>query len=110
MIEEKEIEMIVDRAVEKTLLLIPEVVGNLITHHISVNKLNKEFYEKNPDLRDHKQMVASVIEQVEGNNLPMDYGKLVDKALPEIRKRLNDTKALDMKTISSPSLSYNGEL
>ncbi len=110
MIEEKEIEMIVDKAVEKTLLLIPEVVGNLITHHISVNKLNKDFYEKNPDLCNHKDVVTSVIEQVEGNNLPMDYSKLIDKALPEIRKRLKDTQGLDMKTIESPSLSYNGEL
>ena len=55
-------------------------------------------------------MVASVIEQIEGNNLPMDYSKLVDKALPEIQKRLRETKSLDMETISAPSLSYNGEL
>ncbi len=106
----EEMEIVIDKAVEKALLMIPEVVGNLITHHISVNKLNKNFYEKNPELREHKAMVASVIEQIEGNNLPMDYSKLVDKALPEIQKRLRETKSLDMETISAPSLSYNGEL
>ncbi len=106
----EEMEIVIDKAVEKALLMIPEVVGNLITHHISVNKLNKSFYEKNPELREHKAMVASVIEQIEGSNLPMDYSKLVDKALPEIQKRLKETKHLDMETISTPSLSYNGEL
>ena len=106
----EEMEIVIDKAVEKALLMIPEVVGNLITHHISVNKLNKNFYEKNPELREHKAMVASVIEQIEGNNLPMDYSKLVDKALPEIQKRLRETKSLDMETISTPNLSYNGEL
>ena len=102
-------ERIIDRAVEKALLLIPEVIGNLITHHISVNKINKDFYTKNPELQKHRELVASVIEKVEGNNLPMEYSKLIDMALPEIQKRVKETKGLDMETIEPPSLSYNGE-
>ena len=108
-ITESEIEMIVDKAVEKTLLMIPEVIGNLITHHISLNKMNKDFYEKHPDLREHKEMVASVIEYTEGNNPPMDYSQLIEKAYPEIRKRLALTKDLDMETVKPPDLTYNGE-
>jgi len=109
-ITESEIEMIVDKAVEKTLLMIPEVIGNLITHHISLNKMNKDFYEKHPDLREHKEMVASVIEYTEGNNPPMDYSQLIEKAYPEIRKRLALTKDLDMETVKPPDLAYNGEI
>ena len=109
-IMESEIEIIIDRAVEKTLLMVPEVIGNLITHHVSLNKLNKEFYEKNPDLREHKVMVASVIEHTEGQNPPMDYGKLIKKALPEIRKRLEVTQGLDMQKVTPPDLNYNGEI
>ena len=109
-ITENEIEIIIDRAVEKTLLMIPEVIGNLITHHVSLNKLNREFYEKNPDLREHKVMVASVIEHTEGQNPPMDYGRLIEKALPEIRKRLKTTKNLDMQKVTPPDLNYNGEI
>ena len=105
-----EINLIVDKAVEKTLLLIPEVIGNLITHHVSMNKLNKDFYEKNPDLREHKKMVASVIEYTEGKNPPMDYKELLGKALPEIRKRMHTVDSLDMETVSTPNLNYNGEL
>ena len=102
--------LIIDKAVEKTLLLIPEVIGNLITHHVSMNKLNKDFYEKNPELREHKKMVASVIEYTEGNNPPMDYNDLLTKALPEIRKRMHIVDSLDMETVNPPDLSYNGEL
>jgi len=109
-ITETEINMIVDKAVEKTLLMIPEVIGNLITHHVSLNKMNKDFYEKHPDLREHKETVASVIEYVEGNNPPMDYSQLIEKAYPEIRKRLALTKDLDMETVKPPDLTYNGEI
>jgi len=108
-ITDTEINMIVDKAVEKTLLMIPEVIGNLITHHVSLNKMNKDFYEKHPDLREHKEMVASVIEYTEGNNPPMDYSQLIEKAYPEIRKRLELTKDLDMETVKPPDLTYNGE-
>ena len=107
---EIEIEDIINRAVEKTLLLIPEVIGNLITHHVSLNKLNQEFYAKNPDLRAHKKIVVSVIEDTEGKNPPMDYAELIQKALPEIRKRLNTVDSLDMENVSPPDLKYNGDL
>ena len=108
-ITEEQITMIVDRAVEKTLLLIPEVIGSLITHHVSVNKINKEFYEKHPDLRLHKETVVSVIEQVEGSNLPMDYQKLIEKALPIIKERVETTTSMDLTNVSVPTLDYNGE-
>ena len=99
---------IIDRAVEKTLLMIPEVVGNLLNHHSSLNKINKDFYENHPELREHKEIVASVIESVEGKNPPMDYTKLVDKALPEIKQRISDIKDLDMIKVDVPVLDYNG--
>jgi len=107
---EEEKNEILDLAVERTLLKIPEVVGNLITHHMSQNKMNKDFYEKHPKFRDHKELVASVIEQVEGNNSPMDYTKLLEKAIPEIEKRIDVTKDLDLVNVDVPKIDYNGEL
>lgn len=108
-ISEQTLQKIIDLTTENVLLKIPEVIGNLITHHVSLNKMNKDFYEKHPDLREHKEMVASVIEYTEGNNPPMDYSQLIEKAYPEIRKRLALTKDLDMETVKPPDLTYNGE-
>jgi len=107
-ISEDQINVIIERAVEKALLMIPEVVGNLITHHVSINKINKDFYKKYPDLREHKELVASVIEQVEGNNPPMDYQKLIDKALPFIKDRIETTSSIDLMNVDVPSLDFNG--
>ena len=108
-ISEDQINIIIERAVEKTLLMIPEVIGNLITHHMSMGKINKEFYKKYPDLREHKELVASVIEQVEGTNPPMDYQKLIDRALPEIKDRIKTTSSIDLINVDVPSLDFNGE-
>ena len=48
MIDEKErqdiVEEAVSKAVEKTLLMIPEVIGNLMSSHASLHKINTEFY------------------------------------------------------------------
>ena len=82
----------------------------MITHHVSINKINKDFYEKHSELRDHKEIVASVLEQVEGDNPPMDYEKLIDKAYPEICKQIKTVNKLDFTDTGVPTLDYNGEI
>ena len=96
-----------DKAVEKALLVLPEVIGNLVTDHISMNKINSEFYAKHPEFKDHKKSVASVIEKVNGENPLLDHKDLLDKALPEIRERIKTVGSLDMDNVSSnPNRAY----
>jgi len=94
MITEEEKREIIDRAVEKALLMLPEVVGNLMTQHIALNKMNTKFYADHPEFVGRKDIVASVIEMVDGDNPFMDYEDLLTKAIPEIRKRIATTKNL----------------
>ena len=96
-----------DEIVEQLLLALPEVIGNLITNHISMLKRNKEFYQKYPEFRDKKDIVASVIEMVEGQNINANYDTILEKAVPEIRARLNLTDKLDITDVHKPTL---GEL
>ncbi|MDP2366558.1 MAG: hypothetical protein Q8M94_22615, partial [Ignavibacteria bacterium] len=77
-----------DRSVERALLLLPEVTGNLIVQHLAQNKLNTEFYGKYPEFKDKKDVVRAIVEMTEGKNPLMDYEDLLKKSVPEIRKRL----------------------
>lgn len=104
MITEEEKDEIINLAVEKAMLMLPETVGHLITTHMANVKLNRDFYGQHPELRDKKDIVASVIEMVEGEN-PFDpYEKLLEKAMPRIKERIGVVEALDTKTVS-PSLN-----
>lgn len=81
---------------EKILLKLPEVVGNLMTNHATFAKANSEFYKAHPEFADHKDVVVSVLERVDGENPLLEYEDKLKKAIPEIRDRINILKRLDM--------------
>jgi len=97
---------IIDAAVEKALLAIPEVVGNLMAQHATYNKLNSQFYSDHPELKNKKEVVAAVIEMMDSQNPGIEYSKLLEKALPEIRKRVAMTDNMSVTSIS-PNLNLN---
>jgi hypothetical protein len=110
-ITESEKQEIINAAIEKLLLMLPEVIGNLITNHVALNRMNKQFYDKYPNFKDHKSVVASVVERVEGTNTLDDYEKILEKAVPEIKKAIAGTKDLNITSISKPNLNFDhGEL
>lgn len=115
MITPEEREEIINAAVERALLALPEVVGNLITSQFKLLKINKKFYEKFPEFSPHKDVISTIVEAVEAENPGEDYEKILEKALPIIRDRVSKVKSLDVKSIvrpnrSVPNLSDHGEL
>jgi len=102
-ITEEERQSIINEAVEKALLVLPEVVGNLMMSQARNQKLIKEFYTKHPDLVSNEHIVAATVEQVEGNNPGLKYEEILTKSVPLIRERLNASKKLDTKNISRPN-------
>lgn len=88
--------------IEQVLLRIPEVVGNLIMNQVNLLKMNREFYSKHKEFAKHKDTVASVVEMIEGQSPHLDYKDILTQAVPEIKKRLNLVKDLDMN-ISKPN-------
>lgn len=98
---------IINLAVEKALLLIPEIVGNMITNHITLNKMNAEFYQKYPEFKGKGDVVTSVMEMVEGKNTNLPYDKLLEKAVPLIRERIKITQGLNLTNISKPSRDFS---
>lgn len=102
-VSDKEREEIVQEAVERTILMIPEIIGNLIMNHASKIRTNKEFYEKFPDLKDYRDIVASVVEGIEDEDLSKSMAEILEQAVPKIRRRIDNIKNLSMDTVSKPT-------
>jgi hypothetical protein len=97
MITDEERQAIINEAVEKALLKLPEVVGNLMANHAASIKANREFYEAHPELKDHKEIVVSVLEKLESENPGVPYTQLLTKALPIIKDHLKIKQTVDTK-------------
>jgi Mg2+/Co2+ transporter CorC len=111
MITDEEKQEIIDKAVEKALLLIPETVGNMMAHAATMGKLNRDFLAKHPEFKDHKNAVTSVIEKVEGKNPLMKYEDILEKSVPEIKQRISTMQDIDTSFVATrPNLNINGEL
>lgn len=118
MITNEEKQEIIDLAVEKALLMLPEVVGNLMAQHVALSKVNSKFYADHPEFREKKDIVASIVEKIEGDNPLMKYEDLLEKAIPDIRKRIKDTSNLRIDSVSPAierdfsalNLKGNGEI
>ncbi|MCK4330882.1 hypothetical protein KAX02_13715 [candidate division WOR-3 bacterium] len=107
MITEKEKQEIIDKAVEKALLLLPEAVGSLMVNQAVLHKLNREFYTKYPEFNKQREAVSSVIELVEGRNPLMKYEDILREAVPEIKRRIKTLGTLDMNNVSKkPNRSF----
>ena len=100
MVTPEERQEIIDAAVEKALLLLPETMGNLLTEHAAISKMTSQFYKDHPEFKDKKDVVASVIEQVDGENPALDYKEILKTAVPKIRSRLKTMEGLDMESVS----------
>ena len=108
MITAEEREDIINATVERTLLLLPETVGNLIANHMAMSKLNSEFYAAHPEFRDKKDVVVAVMEMVEGENPIDNYEDLLKKAVPKIRERISILKTVDVDSVKpSPNRDFS---
>ena len=104
-------ESIINETIERMLLRLPEVVGNLITNHVQNNKINKEFYTKYPEFKAHRDVVMAVIEKIDGDNPLTDYNDILEKAVPIIKSQIKTQKSLSVKPPEKlPDLDFNGVL
>ena len=111
MITEIEKREIIDKAVEETLLKIPEVVGSLMMNHASKVRTKKMFYERFPEFGNHRDVVTTVIEGVENSDASLNFDQIIEKAIPRIKRQIASVKDLDMTKVRRPSSNFDyGEL
>ena len=97
-------EEIINAAVERALLLLPEVFANLLDKSLEQVRVNKEFYDKYPEFKDHKEVVVSVVQKLDEQSPGMGYKEIIEKAVPEIRKRLDMMEGMNFSTVRKPNV------
>jgi hypothetical protein len=98
---DQEMDKIVLLVIEKVLTLMPETIGNLMAQHASNNKIKKGFYGDNPEFTKHTDVVAAVVDKLEGKELSQDYESLLKAAIPEIAQQIKLKDSLDTTTVAS---------
>ena len=103
-------EQIIYVAVERALMMIPEVVGQLLLRKETTKKLAIQFYKENPDFLEHKSIVASVIEEYEGENPGVQYSEILKAVTPTIKAKIGTLKSVDLSAPSRPTdLTFHGD-
>jgi hypothetical protein len=118
MLTQEEKDELIGLAVEKCLLVLPEVIGNLMANHAMLHKINRKFYTDHPEFASRKDVVQAVVENMEGKFPLLPYEELLQKATPEITRRMDIVKTLSVDTVqdelprdfSSMTLPGNGNL
>lgn len=101
--DEKERESIINEAVERALLSLPDVIGHIIVSKTKQLNVSKKFYEANPKFAEHKDIVFQVAERLDDQYPGMDYEELIKKAVPEIEAQIKTLTGSDVKKSERPN-------
>lgn len=102
-----------NKAVEDTIRRLPEVISRMLANTAAIQSMTKEFFAKNKDFEAHKPTVAAVVQEVESANPGLSYDKILEKAEPLIRAKINavvTTKDFPMWKPEAVNLNGNGIL
>jgi hypothetical protein len=105
MITPEEEERIINKAVEKALLMLPSVFGELWKEKITMNKLRDRFWNDNKDFKGQEKIVRDVLTELEGKNPGKQYGEILKEAPQVIRERMKKAQGLDMGKLDKPEVS-----
>jgi hypothetical protein len=80
--------VLVYKAVEEMLRILPGVIQHLVRRTVMLRDLTDRFYADNKDLVDHKDIVARVIEGLERKSPQTDLEQLLKEAAPLARRQV----------------------
>lgn len=90
-------------AVEESLKVLPAVIQNLIASIGTIHEVSSKFYQDNPELVNHKKLVASIIQEVEADNPGSPFKEIADKAGLLTKERLKLNLNLSTDSADRPS-------
>lgn len=80
--------LVKQQAVEEAMRILPNIVRNLTIQAVGLFGLKEKFYQDNPDFNPHRDLVASIVEEVESTNPDLTYREVLVKATPIIRQKV----------------------
>ena len=77
-----------NKAVEDVLKAIPQVINNVVKVQMEVHQRTADFFIKNQDLKDHKEFIGFVANDLSGKNPDWTMEKLFEELPGEVKKRI----------------------
>ena len=102
MITNEEKEQIILAVIERVLVKMPTVIGNLMAKHAEVQQEKKKFFDLNKDFLPYTDLISDVVQKIEGEDLTKSYSEILNEATPEIRKRISLLNSLNIKDVNKP--------
>jgi hypothetical protein len=102
-------------AVETAIRKLPEIVIKMVATTTAIKAMSSDFYEKNKDFAEHKDIVHSVVQDIESKNPDLDYGEILKQAEPIIKEKIKGLKfgkdlPCDLPDKVNLNLKGNGEI
>jgi len=105
----EERESIINEAVERALLALPDVWSNLVVDHKVMSNITTKFYKDHSEFKGFENAVVSVLADIDGNYPLLSYEEKLNKAVPGIKERISQIRGLDVTTINpNPDRSFTG--
>jgi hypothetical protein len=92
---------------------LPEIVKTNIAIMNELKSTSDKFYEDNKDLQPFRKVVSVVFDEIAAASPTKNYSDLIKEVAPEVRKRLNITKKVEVKEVKKsdpPKLPQKGSM
>jgi hypothetical protein len=96
-------ERLINAAVERALLMLPEAVEHLIMQKAATKGITSQFFKDNKEISAHLDLVQSIIEKTEGENPGIPFSKVLELAEPIIKDKIKKLSAADYKMVERPN-------
>lgn len=80
------------RAVEDALRSIPAIIDYVVKQSVYLKKVSTKFYEDHPELLNHKEIVAQVLERAESRNPGVRLEQLLERIPHEVKEAVMEQK------------------
>lgn len=96
-------------AIEKALTKLPEVVSRMVANTAANKAMTTEFYSKHEEFVYHKEIVASVVQEIDAQNPGKNYSEILEEAVPIIEQKIKAAEKAKSLLLDKPSeISLNG--
>lgn len=90
-----------NKSIEGSMRHVPEIINQLVKKTSVMNKMSERFFTENPEFKQHSDIVADTITQLEGQHPGWDYEKLLAEATPIINKKIGLSKTVGVSSLQS---------
>ena len=100
-------------AIEKAITKLPEVISRMVASKTATQAMTNDFFKRNKDFENHKEIVASVIQEIDSQNPGMNYDEILKDAESIIIEKIIATYKKETLQLDKPSevnLKGNGVL